>query len=175
MNPANFIIADPVRDRDRLLELNIEYLEWNSVEIEKAFGVKVADAVGMPIPRYVESVIGKICGAPAPDGIFYLMECDGQLAGMGGLRKVRQQVCEMKRLYVRPAFRGRQLGGTFVQRILDDAKAFGYRRMLLDSAPFMTSAHRLYEAAGFRDCPLYPETEVPAAFHKGWRFMERDI
>ena len=170
-----FVAADPIRDRNRLLDLNTEYMVWNSIEVEKALGVNVAALVGMTIPDYVASVIDKVCGAPSPDGIFYLVECDGQLAAMGGLRKVRAGVCELKRVYVRPAFRGRQLGETIIQRLLDDAITFRYSQALLDSGPFMASAHRLYLAAGFTDCAPYPEAEVPSALHGGWRFMARAL
>lgn len=47
----------------------------------------------------------------------------------------------------------------------------GYREVILDTGPFMTSAHRLYEAAGFLDIPAYAEAEVPQALHHDWRFM----
>ena len=175
MTSPTFTIADPIRDRSRLLDLNTEYMAWNSDEVEKALGVNVATLVGMPIADYVASVIDKVCGAPPPDGIFYLVECEGQLAAMGGLRKVRQGVCELKRVYVRPAFRGKRLGETIIQRLLDDAVAFGYGHALLDSGPFMAAAHRLYIAAGFTDCAAYPEAEVPTALHPGWRFMGRAL
>ena len=56
-----------------------------------------------------------------------------------------------------------------------DAAAFGYGSMRLDSGPFMTSAHRLYEAEGFRDCPRYDGAEVPSELHDNWRFMERPL
>ncbi|MEO7105839.1 MAG: GNAT family N-acetyltransferase [Rhodoferax sp.] len=175
MTSPIFTPADPIQDRSRLLDLNTEYMTWNSVEVEKAMGIKIADLVGMPIPDYVASVIDKVCGAPPPEGIFYLVECEGQLAAMGGMRRVRKGFCELKRVYVRPAFRGRQLGQTIIQRLLDDAVAFGYDHALLDSAPFMASAHRLYRAAGFTDCAAYPEAEVPVALHRGWCFMGRAL
>jgi len=173
MMPPDLTLADPVRDRETLLALNIEYMTWNSGEIEKAFGVSIAAVVGMPIPDYVASVIDKVCGEPPPRGCFYLVECDGAVAGMGGLRPVRPGVAELKRLYIRPAHRGRQFGATLLRRLLADASAFGYRTVCLDSGPFMHSAHRLYQAAGFVDRPPYPEAEVPAVLHDRWRFMER--
>jgi hypothetical protein len=58
-------------------------------------------------------------------------------------------------------------------QMIADAEAFGYSAMRLDSGPFMTSAHRLYEAEGFRDRPAYVGAEVPAEVHHNWRFMER--
>ena len=68
--------------------------------------------------------------------------------------------CELKRLYVRPAFRGRGIAGAMMQRILDDARAIGYTAMLLDTLPFLTSAIRMYRALGFYDIPPYNDSPL---------------
>ena len=57
-----------------------------------------------------------------PEGRLYLVYCDEELAGCIGLRKIDNQNCEMKRLYVRPKFRGRKIGNLLVEKIIDDAK-----------------------------------------------------
>jgi hypothetical protein len=62
-----------------------------------------------------------------------------------------------------------------LDRLLADAVAFGYDRVLLDSGPFMTAAHRVYERKGFVDCEAYTGVEVPEAFHARWRFMRRGL
>ena len=67
-----------------------------------------------------------------PDGRLYVAWCDGQPAGCIALRRLDGTTCELKRLYVRPAFRGRGIAGVMMQRILDDARAIGYTVMLLD-------------------------------------------
>jgi GNAT superfamily N-acetyltransferase len=170
-----FIPADPAAHREALREMNLEYVAWVSDQMSSAFGVSVADLVGMPLAAYVEGAIDKVCGDPPPRGAFYLVERDGTLAAMGGLRRVRDGIAEVKRFYVRPSHRGHGLGESLMQRVVADAAAFGYRTLYLDTAPFMTAAHRLYEAAGFTDRGPYPEAEVPAAMHAVWRFMERDV
>lgn len=139
--------------------------------VEKLFGVPV----GLVPGEYVPTVIDKVCGDPPPKGVFYLIKVDGHLAGMGGLRFLRPGVAEIKRIYVRPAHRGMKLGKLVLQRLLADATAFGYKNVCLDTAQFMTSAHRLYEDEGFTDCAVYEGVEVPAEFHARWRFMERAL
>lgn len=175
MPQPEFIRADPVADRAGLIELNVEYLSWVFGEVEKSFGVPVDEVAGMPVIEYVPTVIDKICGSPPPQGIFYLIRVNGQLAGMGGLRRLWHEAAEIKRIYVRPAFRGMKLGETILKRLLSDATAFGYKAAYLDSGLFMTSAHRLYAAHGFVDCHAYAGVEVSSTFHGRWRFMQRPL
>lgn len=175
MPKHDFIAADIARHRDELVQLNIEYLMWVFAGIEDQFGVPADQIVGMPASEYVPGVIDKVCGEPPPRGIFYLVKVDDQLAGMGGLRFLRPGVAEIKRIYFRPGFRGMKLGERMLLRLMSDARAFGYRCVCLDTALFMTSAHRLYEAHGFTDCAAYEGIEVPAEFHGRWRFMERTL
>jgi ribosomal protein S18 acetylase RimI-like enzyme len=172
-NTFAFTLANPITDRDALVSLNIEYLSWVADGIEQSFGLSSLALLGMEVPEYVVGVIDKVCGEPPPRGAFYLVHVDGALAGMGGLRRTGDGVAEVKRIYVRPAFRGLKLGQAILQRLLADAQAFGYPCLRLDSAPFMQSAQRLYVAAGFTDREPYDGVEVPPVLHAGWRFMER--
>ncbi len=173
--PTTFTRADVHRDRAALIELNVEYVAWVLAGIEKHFGVPADSVLGMPAHEYVPTVIEKVCGQSPPAGVFYLVTVDGELAGMGGLRRLGDRDAEIKRIYFRPAFRGRGLGEAMLNRLLADAGAFGYGRALLDSAPFMAAAQRVYERSGFVDCVAYPGVEVPTEFHARWRFMQRRL
>lgn len=175
MHEPEFVAADPVAHRADLIALNVEYLSWVFGEIENEFGVAADDVVGMPVAEYVPTVIHKVCGDPPPAGVFYLVLVAGDVVGMGGLRRLRAGVGEVKRIYVRPTARGLGLGASILTRLLADAATFGYSSLLLDSGPFMKSAHRLYEAHGFVDHPAYDEAEVPEVFHSRWRFMKWSV
>jgi GNAT superfamily N-acetyltransferase len=167
---VELVAAELERDRDELIALNVEYLSWVREGVLGAFAVDVAVLAGMPIPDYVAATIDKVID---PRGAFYLLRVDGALAGMGGWRPLEAGVAELKRMYVRTAFRGRRLGQELLARLLDDAAGNGRPAMRLDSAPFMTSAHRLYRAAGFADRGAYAGTEAPEVLHPRWVFMER--
>lgn len=90
-----------------------------------------------------------------PYGRLYLAYYDDELAGCIGLRKIDDCSCEMKRLYVRPKFRGKHIGNLLVKKIIEDAKLIGYSSMLLDTFPFLNSAIKLYKSYGFYEIPSY--------------------
>lgn len=91
-----------------------------------------------------------------PDGRLYLAECNGAIAGCIGLRPMDEKgICEMKRLFVREAFRGKGIGKELTKTILADAKAIGYHTMRLDTLQRMETARSLYVNLGFNVIPAY--------------------
>ena len=93
-----------------------------------------------------------------PDGRLYLVRQGDVPVGCIALRRLDDERCEMKRLYIRPAFRGHGLGERLVRRIIDDARNIGYRCILLDTLPFLTTAIALYRRLGFVDTPRYNDS-----------------
>lgn len=100
-----------------------------------------------------------------PNGRLYLVYCDEKLAGCIGLRKIDSQNCEMKRLYVRPQFRGRKIGNLLVEKIIDDAKKIGYSYMLLDTLPFLKSAIHMYKKYGFYEISSYNDSPMDTSIY----------
>lgn len=105
-----------------------------------------------------------------PEGRLYLAFCDNSAAGCVGLRRIDAENCEMKRLYVRPSFRGKRIGSLLVQRVIRDAREIGYRHMLLDTLPFLESALRLYKRHGFYETERYNDSPVSASI-----FLKLDL
>jgi ribosomal protein S18 acetylase RimI-like enzyme len=80
---------------------------------------------------------------------------DGAAAGCVALRRIDQETCEMKRLFVRPEGRRSGLGRALAEAVIAHARARGYERMLLDTLPSMTAARNLYASLGFRETDAY--------------------
>jgi putative acetyltransferase len=91
-----------------------------------------------------------------PEGRLLLVECEGQLAGCVALHKLEPAICEMKRLYLRPQFRGQGLGRRLAERIIAEGRQNGYQRMRLDTVePVMKDAVAMYRKLGFREIAPY--------------------
>lgn len=137
--------------------LILEYWEW--LDFDPRFAGFEEDLKTLP-GRYAE-----------PEGCLLLARWDGEPAGCVALRKVESDTCEMKRLYVRPAFRGKAVGSALAARIIEEARHRGYISMRLDTLPVMTVAIGMYERLGFRNIPPYGA----APGGPGARYMELDL
>ena len=93
-----------------------------------------------------------------PTGQLLLARRDGQIVGVVALRKLDEGLCEMKRLFVQPAFQGQGIGRALAEAIIERARQIGYQRMWLDTV--MEPAKNLYCSLGFADIPPYQEVPI---------------
>jgi ribosomal protein S18 acetylase RimI-like enzyme len=105
-----------------------------------------------------------------PAGRLYLAMADGAVAGCIALRKLDECRCEMKRLYIRPAFRGKGIARRLVEMLLADARQDGYEAMVLDTFPFLRQAVNLYRDLGFYEIPSYNDSPVDSTI-----YMRKDL
>lgn len=106
-----------------------------------------------------------------PYGRLLIAKFDGEIAGCGALRPLTLPViCEMKRMYVRPQFRGYGIGRIIAHRIVNEARKIGYQKMRLDTVPKMTEAITLYRSLGFTEIAPYRENPIEGAL-----YMELDF
>ena len=115
-------------------------------------------------------------GLLEPRARLYIAEINSEPVGIGGLRPLAAHEAEIKRMYVRPSSRGLGVGRAILQRLIDDARALGYRTIRLDSARFMHEAHALYRRFGFvPGSPYEWEFESVPALLEITVFMRLDL
>jgi putative acetyltransferase len=101
-----------------------------------------------------------------PAGRLLLAELDGQVVGCVALHKLEPGTCEMKRLYLRPSFRGKGLGRALADRIISEARQIGYKRMRLDTVePVMKDAVGMYQKLGFKEIDPYCSNPMPGTLY----------
>jgi ribosomal protein S18 acetylase RimI-like enzyme len=131
-------------------------------EYEAAIGV---DLCFQGFEQELATLPGKY--AP-PRGAIWLATIEGQIAGCVAMRPLDAERAEMKRLFVRPAFRGSGAGRLLVEHLLREAKTLGYHRVCLDTLPSMKGAIALYRSLGFVEIEPYCDNPVEGAL-----FLER--
>lgn len=148
--------ADLPRDLDVVRALFGEYAE--SLGIDLAF-------------QGFEREVAELPGKYQPPAGRLLLAWNGTRAvGCIALRPLETNVCEMKRLYVRPEARGEGLGRRLAERICREARDAGYARICLDTLPMMASAQALYESLGFVSTAPYVFNPIP-----GTKFLALDL
>ena len=151
------IQAKSAEEIDRARELFEEYAAGIGIDLcFQSFDKELAELPGKYVP---------------PGGRLLIAIDEHQAAGCVALRKIADGVCEMKRLYVRPGFRGTGLGHTLAEAIILSAREIGYQRMRLDTLPGkMDRAIAMYRSLGFKEIGPYYDNPVESAL-----FMELEL
>ncbi len=129
-------------------------------ELFREYAVWVGDGICF---RKFELELAELPGGYAPpEGRLLLAFVEEQLAGCVALRRFAAEIGEMKRLYVRPAFRGTGLGRKLAGRLVSEARAAGYKLLRLDSLSRMELAIAMYRGLGFYEIPRYSDNPAGA-------------
>jgi ribosomal protein S18 acetylase RimI-like enzyme len=157
-------VAAAVRRAVDLEDAGVEEARALFLEYEQTLGVDLG------YQGFDQEVAGLPGAYARPAGRLLAARVDGGLAGCVALRPVGARVCEMKRLYVRPAARGHGVGRALALAVIGAARDQGYERMRLDTLPQMVEAQKLYESLGFREIEPYYDSPVA-----GTRFLELEL
>ena len=145
----------------------------SAAELAQAAAIFREYAVSLAVDLCFQNFEAELASLPgeyaAPTGLLLLAYVGGELAGCAALRSLSDvdyaNACEMKRLYVRPAFRRFGLGRTLAQALLDEARGVGYSAMVLDTLDEMESARELYASLGFEEIPPYYFNPIAGAHY----------
>lgn len=95
-----------------------------------------------------------------PYGRLFVVLVNNKVTGSIALKKIDNENCELKRLYVKKEYRGLKLGTLLTKKLIEEAKSIGYKHILLDTYPFLTSAINIYRNLGFYDIPIYNNNPI---------------
>ena len=129
-------------------------------------------AVDLSYQRFSEELAALPGAYSPPSGQLILARVDGAPAGCVAVRRLDPTCCEMKRLYVRPAYRGLGLGLRLVEAAIGFARRSGYLELRLDTLSTMLEAHALYERLGFQTIAPYGESHAPGSRFYALRLLE---
>ena len=161
--------VETTAQQGQMRELLWEYVLWGGPQMEQDFGIR------LDLQVLVDQEMADLQKYASPRGRLLLAFMNQQLAGCGGLRAIGSEIGEIKRMFVRPQYRGQGIGRALVTTLISEARQIGYTTLRLDSGPFMRDAHVLYRSIGFRPIPAYPECDIPAAWQPQWHFMELSL
>ena len=139
------------------------------VELARGLFREYADAIGVDLEYHGFTAELEALPLPytPPYGALLFAQINGDTAGCVALRRLNDETGEMKRLYVRPAFRSWGLGKYLVEAAIQTARHAGYTALRLDTLPSMVTAQGLYRKLGFTEIPAYNRSYLP-----GTRFYE---
>lgn len=151
----------------------------NGFELQQAKSPEQINAIRELFLEYAQSLNFSLCfqsfeqelaelpgGYAPPEGRLWVAAHVPQLAGCVALHKLEPEICEMKRLYVRPQFRGKGLGRILAERVVADGREIGYKRLRLDTVePVMRDAVGLYRRLGFKEIAPYRENPIAGALY----------
>ncbi len=150
----NIVQVKTAEQLQAICELYLEYYHF----ILQTYGVDMGH-------DYFQAEMAALPGAYAPPtGHLLLAQEEGEAAGSAGLRRVTEERAELKRLYVRPEFRGRGVGRALVMALIDAARERGYRWIQVHTAEFLTEALQLYHDLGFKEIPPARNDEAVELF-----------
>lgn len=177
MEEISFIQVETPDQKQRAGALIREYLEWLNERVRVDYGIE------FDVDSMVESDLSDSNKFQPPNGRFYLVRSESHIAGVGCLKELESGIGEIQRMYVQPRFRGQGLGRAIVNRLIEDARAIGFRRLKLESLEFLKAAHRLYRSVGFHEIDPYDDnsmrsyqsTETLDKYYSITVFMEMDL
>ena len=150
------------------MTIRIAEARWpdDHATVESLFRAYVASLAEDISFQNVDAELGNLPGKYArPTGVVLIARDGAEAAGAVAYRMVEPGVCEMKRLYVRPRFRGRDIGRELANELIEDARARGYRTMLLDTLASMSAARALYRDLGFAPVASYYDNPLPGVMY----------
>ena len=165
---AEIVPFDPDNHLDKYRQLCIEHFTWikeqdilNGIDIVSTLGLTAAQA-RIHFQQTVEELSSPYLQIKPSEGALFMLEVDGEVAGMGALRKLGGNRGVINLMFNRPRFRGRGYGKQMLDRLMEVGRNLGISIFQLITPTFSHAAHHIYRSAGFIEREEYPESLMPS-------------
>jgi len=156
------------KDKAHFRELSIEYFTYMFENLTAKYGIPI----DIDSAEYADQSMASLEKFAPPTGHLLLCEIDGEIAGMGGMIPMGDNYWEIKRIYVRPQFRGKGIARQLLEQLIMLAREGDYSAIRLETIQFMTAAQRLYRTFGFEEIGVYEEGEMPTSLAENMVYFE---
>jgi GNAT superfamily N-acetyltransferase len=170
---VKIIPFDPQFHENEYIRMNIELLSWYRDELLENYNVDSEAEIGQTTEEYVKENTHIFTSLHPPKGIIFIVDVDGDIAGTGAIKKYRDSMGEIKRMYIRPKYRGNGYSKKLINKLLETGYEYGWSSFILDTPKFANAAQGLYRSVGFQEREPYPESEVPPMWIPYWMYMEK--
>jgi ribosomal protein S18 acetylase RimI-like enzyme len=161
--------------KEKFYDLNVEYASWVAERYHQVHNIDLESVLGKSSRDYVRDFLQDFTKANSLNGIIYVLVDQGNVVGMGALAKLQEGVGEIKRMFIQPAYRGRNLGKKMFSMLMQEGRELGFSKLRLETADIFETAVHLYHSLGFKDIDEYPGGEVSHTLRNTVRYMELDL
>ena len=160
--------------KSEYVQISKDYMIWVLDQLDAHFGINSRSYIDIPFDEWLDGVVDPFEKLEPPYGSLYMAIINGEVVGMGAIKKLSETIGEIKRMYNKPEYRGQGIGRKMINKLLSDGKHFGCKSFKLDTPKFSIAAQNLYKSVGFVESEKYPESEIPPFFQDYWVFMEKN-
>ena len=157
---AKLVQYDPEVHKIEYVQMSKDYMIWVLDQLDETYGINSRSRIEIPWDKWLDGIVDPFEKLDPPHGVLYMVMVDGEIAGMGAMKKLTDTVGEIKRMYNKPEYRGRGIGRKMLNQLLEDGKRFGCQSFKLDTPKFSVAAQHLYKSVGFEETEKYPESEI---------------
>ena len=161
--------------KKQFYELNFEYASWVAERYYQVHNIDLESVHGKSNRDYVRDFLQDFTRVSSRNGIIYIIMNEGNVVGMGALIKQHEGIGEIKRMYIQPAYRGRNLGKKMISKLIETGRELGFSKLRLETADIFETAVHLYHSVGFKDIDEYLGGEVSHSLGNTVKYMELDL
>jgi len=173
VNLEELVELDPQIHGEEFVQMNIEYITSLQDLLDETYQLDTRSILETSVEERAKMTLDEFTRIKSPNGIVYILEVNGKVAGMGALRKIGDGVGEVKRMFNYPRYRGKGYGRKMLNKLMEAGREFGFSTIKLDTPKFAYAAQGLYHSVGFKEVEVYPESDIQPPWDQYWLYMEK--